>query len=233
MVSSFYYRTAYILLDIPVPECFINLDKYLWELFSPNPPFLNVSAILAENLCRRMADIELYASYISEAQKNPDAEKGTILVGTFLVGYFTACKSLFDAGAITLARVYNLNLKNKEMDFSNSKFWKRLDGEVRPTIITRYAPFKPLSNEIVKWRNAAIHRMTPLVIMHSPDRPDMVPREKVEIKMVNQPDAAISTIAKALKDVQWVEPLYYHRQWQSQLIEFCKEVCLDIRSQTL
>lgn len=74
-----------------------------------------------------MADIELYASYISEAQKSPDTFKGAILIGTLLVGYFNACKSLLDAGAITLATVYNLNLTNKEKNFSKPKFWKQLN----------------------------------------------------------------------------------------------------------
>jgi hypothetical protein len=180
-----------------------------------------------------MADVELYASYISEAQKSLDTFRGAILIGTLLVGYFTACKSLLDAGAITLARVYNLALTNKKMDFSKSEFWRQLDKEAGPTISGRYAPFKSLFKEIIKWRDSAVHRLTPFVITHSPGEPGKVPREKMGIKMVAQPDAGISIIVKAPKSVPWVEPLHYHKQWQSQLIEFCKEVCLDIRSQTL
>jgi len=45
---------------------------------------MHMSVTLAENLCRRMADVELYASYIAEAQKNPAKVNGAILIGTLL-----------------------------------------------------------------------------------------------------------------------------------------------------
>jgi hypothetical protein len=233
MRSFFYNRTAYVLLTVPVPECFIKLDEYFDTRFVTSSPMLHESGVLAENLCRRMADVELYASYIYEAQKSPNPFQGSILIGTLIVGYFAACKSLLDAGAITLARVYNLTLTNREMDFSKPKFLRQLDEEVGPTISGRYAPFKGLFKEIIKWRDAAVHRLTPLVITHGPGEPGKVPREKMEIKMVAQPDAEISIVVKKPKSIPWVEPLHYHKQWQSQLIAFCKEVCLDIQSQTL
>jgi len=180
-----------------------------------------------------MADVELYASYISEAQKSSDTFKGAILIGTLLVGYFNACKSLLDAGAITLATVHNLNLKNKEMDFSKTKFWKQLDKKAGHIIVGRYKTFDSLFKTVIMWRDAAVHRLTPFVVTHSPGEPGKVPREKVEIKMVAQPDAEISTVVKAAKTISWVEPLHYHRQWKSQLLNFCKAVCLDIRDQTV
>lgn len=235
MKTYFYNRTAYS-LNLPnmtPPQCFIELDEYFGTLFTTSAGLANESVRLAENLCRRIADVELYAHYISEAQKGPNTFKAAILVGTFLVGYFNSCKSLLDAGAITLAKVYNLNLKNKEMDFSKSIFWRQLENQTGPVIKERYASFKSLFNEVIKWRNAAVHRITPFVITHSPGEPDKVPREKMEIKMVAQSDADISLVVKGARSIQWVEPLHYHKKWLSQLIEFCKEVCLDIRSQTL
>lgn len=109
----------------------------------------------------------------------------------------------------------------------------RLENQTGPVIKGRYASFKSLFNEVIKWRDAAVHRITPFVITHSPGEPDKVPREKMEIKMVAQSDADISLVVKGARTIQWVEPLHYHKKWLSQLIEFCKEVCLDIRSQTL
>ena len=233
MRSWFYNRTTYTLLNVPVPECFIKLDEYFDTRFVTSHPSLHESGTLAENLCRRMADVELYASYISEAQESPDTFKGAILIGTLLVGYFNACKSLLDAGAITLATVYNLNLKNKEMDFSKTEFWKQLDKKAGHIIVGRYKTFDSLFKTVIMWRDAAVHRLTPFVVTHSPGEPGKVPREKVEIKMVAQPDAEISTVVKAAKTISWVEPLHYHRQWKSQLLNFCKAVCLDIRGQTV
>ena len=123
MKTSFYNRTAYSprLLNITVPQCFIELDDYFDTLFQTTTGSAQLVVILAENLCRRLADVELFAQYISEAQRESDTFQAAILIGTFLVAYFNACKSLMDAGAITLAKVYNLNLKNKEMDFSKKK----------------------------------------------------------------------------------------------------------------
>ena len=88
------------------------------------------------------------------------------------MAYFNACKSLLDAGAITLAQVYNLNLRDKQMDFSKQIFWERLEDRTGPTINSRYEPFRSLFDEIIKWRDAAVHRTTPFVITHSPDNPD-------------------------------------------------------------
>jgi len=233
MKTSFYNRTAYVLLSIPVPQCFIDLDEYFDTRFATSSAIGHQSVILAENLCRRMADVELYASYISEAERSLNTLKGAILIGTLLVGYFSACKSLLDAGAITLASIYNLHLSNKEMDFLKQKFWRQLDKEAGPAITSRYAPFKSLFREIIKWRDSAVHRTTPFAVTHSPGDPFKVPREKQKIKVIAQPDAVISMVVKTPKSIPWVEPLHYHKQWQSQLIEFCKEVCLDIRSQTM
>ena len=233
MKTWFYNRTAYVLLGMPAPQCFIDLDEYFDTRFTTSAAMMHESVTLAKNLCRRMADMELYASYISDAQKNLDVLKAAILIGTLLVGYFTACKSVLDAGAITLATLYNLTLTNKEMDFSRPRLLKQLKQETGPVVHGRYSSFQDLFDEIIKWRNSAVHRITPFVITHSPGPPDKVSREKIEIKMVAKPDVGISTIVISPKSVQWVEPLHFHRKWQNQLINFCKEVCLDIRSQTL
>jgi hypothetical protein len=214
-----------------VPECFIELDNYFDTLFQTTVGLTQEVVILAENLCRRLADVELFAQYISGAQRKSDTFQAAILIGTFIVAYFNACKSLLDAGAITLAKIYNLNLKKKEMDFSKRIFWRQLEKQLGPIVVDRYAPFNSLFSEIVKWRDAAVHRLTPFVITHSPGSPEKVPREKLEIKIADQPDTDISVIVKRAKDIRWIEPLDCHKQWREQLLDFCEQVCLDIRTQ--
>lgn len=233
MKTFFYNRTAYSprLLNMTVPQCFIELDNHFDALFQTTAGSTQEVVILAENLCRRLADVELFAQYISEAQKESDTFQAANIIGTFLVAYFNACKSLMDAGAITLARIYNLGLTNKEMDFSKKIFWQQLEMQIGPTIVDRYAPFNSLFSEIVKWRDAAVHRLTPFVVTHVPGSPEKVPREKMVIKMVDQPDTDISMIVKRGKDARWMDPLDCHKKWRGYLLGFCEQVCLDIRTQ--
>jgi hypothetical protein len=234
MKTYFYNRTAYS-LDLPtitVPKCFLKLEQYFDDLSITSPGLTHKSVKLAENLCRRIADVELYAWYISDALKSTNKGRASILIGSLLVGYFNACKSLLDAGAITLAEIYHLKLTNKEMDFSKSKFWKVLEKQIGSVIKDRYAPFLGLFNDIIVWRDAATHRVTPLVVRHSNGPPDTVPHKKVAIMMAAQPEPEMTIVVANPMSIRWVEPLYYHKKWESQLIQYCAQICLDIRSQT-
>ena len=233
MKGLVYTNTAYQLGYFQVPECFAKLDEFIDKLLLENNNKIVLKAHsglyidLAQNLCRRMADIELYAWLTSQAETAPDAFKGAVLVGTYLIGYFSACKSLLDAGSITLAMLYNLNLSNKEMDFSKSKFLKELEKR-QSKIYVRYTRFDDLVKDIVKWRDSSVHRVTPLVVVHAPEDPNKTPRDKQEIRVVVEPDAKFSILVKNHKKITWVKPLHFHNKWKSRLIEFCEEVCLDI-----
>jgi len=177
-----------------------------------------------------MADVELYACFIGDAQKNSDLIKASILIGTLLVGYFSSCKSLLDAGAITLTKVYNLPLRNKEMDFiSKPKFWRELNG-VSTTVHSRYMSFKDFFDEITKWRDSAIHRITPFVTTYSQTSDKGL--TPTEIKIASKPEYGIAEILEPTPMLPLVEPLYFHRNWQSRMIEFCGEICSDIRERT-
>lgn len=233
MKGVIYTNTAYQLRKFPVPQCFKELDDFFDELLVKNGKVLvGESSDLAQNLCRRMADIELHAWLISQAETAQDAFNGAIIIGTYLVGYLSACKALFDAGSITLAKLYNLNLKPKEMDFWKGKFRKELEEKQAP-VYHRYIKFVGLVNEIVNLRDSAVHRVTPLVIVHTLDGPDKTPRDKQEIRMVLEPDTALSTFVKNREKIKWVKPLHFHNKWKSCLIEFCEAICLDIRDKTL
>lgn len=231
MKTHFYNRTGYILLSIEIPRCFIELDEYFDVVFKTDRDvFLHPSVALVENLCRRMADVEWYAQCIDKENDSQDIGKSAILIGTLLVGYFTSCKSLLDAGAITLTKVYRLPLKNKRQDFSKDEFWKQLKN-AEASVFSRYYPFKQLFDEIGEWRDAALHRLTPLVLPHGPGDPSETPRTKQTIMVVSRPDVDIPKLVKTLDNTKWLEPLYFHKKWQIQLIKFCGEICLDIKDQ--
>jgi len=233
MKGWIYFWTAYRFGHFTVPACFEELDEVFDRLPFRNDKILltHSNALLSDlgqNLCRRMADIELYAWYVSEAMKHPDTMVASVQIGTFLVGHFSACKSLLDAAAITLANIYSLGLSNKQMDFSRPKFWNQLKQR-QQTVYDRYTPFKGLSNEVIEWRDSAVHRTTPLVVAHIPDGPDKTPRDKQEIRMVAKPDARFFTVVEMRNRTPWVDPLHFHRKWRGQLIRLCEEVCIDIR----
>jgi len=179
-----------------------------------------------------MADIELYAMAIANSEKDKDAFKGAIAIGSFLIGYTSACKSLLDACSITLNSLYNLSLKNKEQDFTKNKFWKTLETR-SPETYSRYVRFHSLFTQIVKWRDAAVHRITPLVIVHSSGDPEKKPRDQVNIRLAANPNFNLSDIANAPLNIQWVEPLALHKQWHSDLIALCEQICLDIKLNSL
>jgi hypothetical protein len=233
MKTHFYNRTGYSLLSVEIPRCFTELDEYFGLVFqAEKDAFFHPSVALVENLCRRMADIELYAQYMEDAQKGDNLFKAAILIGTLLVGYFASCKSLLDAGAITLATIYSLTLPDREKDFSKKKFWKQLET-VGISVCGRYTKFQKLFNEIIVCRDAALHRITPLAIVHSPGEPGKTPLEKQKVMVVAKPDADYATIVKTPTNIQWVNPLHYHGKWQGELIKFCGEICLDIKGQTI
>jgi len=232
MKGYLYNRTAYCLLGVTIPQFFVETEDCFQKRFTEGRFLTHPTFTLTENLCRRMADVEFYASYIYEERKRADAYGAAAGIGTLLVGYFSACKSLLDAGAITLAKIYMPGqLSNKQMDFAKRLFWTRIN-QANTKVCKRYLSFKGLSDDIIEWRDATVHRLTPLVVIHSSTAPDKTPRNKIEIKMVAQPDAEIKDIVKAPKNIKWVEPLHFHKKWHSQLLSFCEEVCSDIREQT-
>lgn len=232
MSGYLHLRTAYSLVNVPIPQFFIDLENYFETLFPPKGKYFNhPNFILLENLCRRMADIELYSSMIRKQQQEPDFRKATVLIGTFLVGYFTSCKALFDAVSISIATVYDLNLTDKEKDFGKGQFWRQLNLK-STNAYKQYRPFKELFDIVIKWRDAAIHRLTPFVIVISQGNPDKLPRDKIEIKVVNRPDVTLDMFNETPQKIQFVEPLYYHKEWLPQFTNLCKNTCLDIYHRT-
>ena len=234
MKSHFYFlnHSAFKFIGVPLPQCFIELDDKLDPIFKDFGGALRHPSVkLAGNVCRRMADIELYAFIISQVQNDKDIWKASIITGSLLVAYLGACKSFLDSISITLNTLFNLALSNREQDFGKRKFWKVLQNQA-PTAYSRYVPFQSFFKEIILWREAAIHRITPLVVVHTPTDPPKAPREQMVLKMVAQPEPDFGDVMKSHKDFKWIDPLGLHNQWHSTFITLCNNICNDIRERT-
>jgi hypothetical protein len=91
METLFYKRSVYPYLGETAPECFLQLDEYFDGQFATKEawsadPFVG----LAENLCRRLGDVDLYARLIADTltgdglgllgQQKEVSLKGSLLV---------------------------------------------------------------------------------------------------------------------------------------------------------
>ena len=118
MKTYFYERTAYKLSDQPVPACFIKLDEQFDARVLINRAGTTpVPILLAESLCSRMADVEMYAFLLEDTRKRHrlDASgevKVAILTRSFLIGYLGAVRALLDCAASALNTLYNFGLKH-------------------------------------------------------------------------------------------------------------------------
>ena len=98
-------RTAYRLSDQAVPSCFIRLDEVFDARFATfDEAYGHRGVIMAETICARMADLEMYAFLIEDARRRHTVDptgddKATILTRSFLVGYLGAGRALLDAVA--------------------------------------------------------------------------------------------------------------------------------------
>jgi hypothetical protein len=178
-----------------------------------------------------MADIELFAGVISELEKDKDIWRASITISSYLVAYFGACKSLLDAISITLNTLFNLALPNKEQDFGKGKFWKVLQNRDNAAY-SRYIQFQPFYEDIIRWREAAVHRFTPMVVVHTPTDPPNAPREQMVLKTVAHTEPDFGQMIRSPLDVEWSDPLGLHIQWQPKFIMLCCYICDDIASRT-
>jgi len=135
MKTRFYERTAYRLSDEPVPNCFLKLDDHFDARFeSGQGAPMGVGLALAESVCARMADVEMYAYLMQDAVKRHDLArenigrdadvKAAVMGRSFFIGYLGAARALLDSGAATLAILYQLPLTNAERTYASSAFWQ-------------------------------------------------------------------------------------------------------------
>jgi len=175
-----------------------------------------------------MGDIDLYAWFILDAQAHPDPIWAATIIGSYLVGFFSACKSLFDAGAICLTELHRLNLGHREQDMAKGRFWTALQN-TSPRSFTRFNTFRSTCKQVIEWRDASVHRATPLVLVHSAGIPEPATRDAVRIRMVADPNAKLERIIDTPTNVSWLEPLQLYDTWRPELISFCDVLCTEIK----
>ena len=231
-VSDYFLnRSAYCVLPGPVPDPFVAFElalaaRFPQGSFPPGDP----PVALAENLCRRMATVDFFAHEIGEAIAARDDTSRAWVLNALLVAHFSACKSLLDAGSVALAEVYKLNLPPKEQDFGKGSMWRRLETGHRP-VFDRYQPFRAwMTGEVVVWRDAAVHRLAPLVIAGVARNADgKLDADTMRFRFPLDPDMDDARLwAEGGKGVDWGEPLHFHRLWRDRFVAFCSEVCKDI-----
>lgn len=240
----------------PLPDRVISLEDYFennssFRFLKSNPPqyFLDLQPILeprtrglthpemdrlialAANTCRRLADICVVAYDIQQALKKPWDGQNVIL-GTRLVWFFGSCKALLDAGSIALSSIYSLQASNgtlldlKKQDFGKSHFRNVLKTQI-PNVELRYQGFYKTFDEIVTWRDAAVHRITPLVIVTLARHPGTTRADFHEYHVVLDPNASAGELFTQKTDSGPVN--YHYERWRKDLDGFCSALCHDIR----
>ena len=248
MKTFFYERTAYHLSQEPVPNCFFLLDEAFDERFTTvQEAYLNRSVMLAEIICSRMADVELYAFLINDARSrdeslafgsssNADIEqlfrdtdsesgKGAILMRSFMVGYLGACKMLLDAAAYVLCELYDLPLERSAQRFEHADFWHQL-VLCAPNTHRRYHSRRIFFNEVTRWRDEAIERIPPIVLLQG-----HLMRQSMQLDVLNEPPASLDALIDDPHSLYWRNPMDLHRDWKPKLLDLCERLCRDIEEQ--
>ena len=248
MKTLFYERTAYSLSQEPVPNFFFRLDDHFDTKFETiQQAYTHPAVILAEMVCARMADIELYAYLLNDARgrgsslapqsatadidnltkdSNSDAGKGAILMRTYFIGYLAACKSLLDTAAYALTELYDLPLEPSDHYFENAAFWHQLVLFV-PNVHRRYHSRRLFFNEIVRWRDQSIERIPPIALLQG-----HLMARSMQLEVIDTPGQRLETLAANPLSVQWRDPVDLHRAWKNNLLDLCERVCRDIEEQT-
>lgn len=231
MKTRFYERTAYQLSDQPVPGCFIWLDEQFDRHFATyEAAFSHPCAIMAESLCARMADVEMYAFLIEDARKrhtvDPKAEeKAALLTRSFWVGYLGAGRALLDVGAAILAGLYNLTLPVAAISFGSSDFWHQL-VTVAPNVHRRYHPLRLFLTEFLRWCNESAHRIPPILVVEA-QFGRYAPRDD-RLRFFNEPNFTLAEMHRATIHAHWVDPLALHVRWKPQFLLLCEKLTVDL-----
>ncbi len=236
MKTRFYERTAYRLSDQPVPNCFLQIDDHFdARLGDAQGVPMHFALALAETVCARMADVEMYAFLIEDAVKRHSLDKqeidraadmkAAILNRSFVIGYLGACRALLDAGAVTLATIYQLELPNSERSFSQSGFWHQLVSNA-PNTHRRYHPLRLFFNEVFQWSNETATRIPPISVLQY--QFGEFSRRELMTKVVDDRDADLETMASRTYSLHWVNPLDLHDRWKINFLGLCEKLCRDI-----
>jgi hypothetical protein len=216
-------ESGYSFTGIQAPSWVEQMDSFLAgrdiRLIS-NPLFLT-----SANLGRRIGDHDLYSQWLQNAfANNPSPWWSAAFATSLLVGYFSTGKSLLDAGSIALNLLLGLSLSPKDQDFSKGKFWnaiQRTDSE----LYDRLLPHKPFIEQVVKWRDVAVHRMPPRVrvLTNGPPTkpPDAMTLIDVTLGIPEDPD--VNPMLN-LEVVAWIHPTDLVQKFGQGFHNFATEV---------
>ncbi|MCB0107752.1 MAG: hypothetical protein KDE53_17650 [Caldilineaceae bacterium] len=235
MKTRFYERTAYQLSEQPIPNCFLKLDDYFDERlpivqgYHPHP-----SVVLAESLCARFADVEMYAFLIEDARKRHGLEQGNdvkaaVLTRSFFVGYLGSARAFLDVAAVTLSTLYELPVTANERTFAHGNFWHQLVTAV-PNVHRRYHTMRLFFNEVLRWCNETPYRVPPLYLSHEQFGP--YSSREMHLRMLDEAPFDLTHIPADPIALKWVDPLHLHDRWKPQFLILCEKVCQDIAQRT-
>lgn len=233
MKTYFYERTAYKLSEQPVPNCFLALDDHFdVTIMIERPSTTPVPVLLAESVCARMADVEMYAFLVEDTRKRHLLEKGgetkaAILTRSFLIGYLGAVHSLLESCASTLVILYNLPLRPGERSFVNPEFWQHFVGRV-PNVQRRYHPMRLFFNEVARWCDETTNRIPPLQVNHN--HFGLYPARDSHLRVIDDNNADVAQLGGDQLRVHWIDAQELHQRWKTNLLMLCEKICQDIRT---
>lgn len=231
MKTRFYERTAYQLSDQPVPSCFVRLDEVFDQHFATfEEAYSHPCVVMAESLCARMADVELYAFLIEDARKrhtvDPKAEeKAALLTRSFWVGYLGAGRVLLDAAAAMLDGLYGLSLPKSATTFASGDFWHQLVSQ-QPNVHRRYHPLRMFVSEFLRWTVEAAHRIPPIIVIEA-QFGRYAPREN-RLKFYDEPAFTLAQMSDVTLHARWIDPLALHDRWKPQFMLLCEKLTVDL-----
>jgi hypothetical protein len=232
MKTYFYERTAYKLSDEAVPECFLKLDDHFdVALAYDQNLYAQRSVLLAESVCSRMADVEMYAFLLEDTRKRnsidrKEDEKAAILTRSFLLGFLCASRALLDSCAVTLAMLYELKIAKADRSFSNGDFWHQLVLVV-PAVHRRYHPLRLFFNDVMRWQAETVYRVPPLVVLQG--QYGHLPGREAQLKVADDTAYELTQMAAEPHRVNWIDPMELYTRWKPRLLSVCEKVCLDLQ----
>jgi hypothetical protein len=166
-----------------------------------------------------MGDVAMYVESVDNELRDPSPWRAAVLSGSLLVGYFSTAKSVLDAAANGMAAIIGLALPLRDQDLSKGRFRNALRAKARD-VWCRIEAERSFIEEVVRWRDAAVHRTTPLVMVCSADlegrHPRDIRREEVDIRMVADENATLLSLPDGVEP-DWIDVMAKPREWQPHL----------------
>jgi hypothetical protein len=235
MPTNFYRRTAYRLSEQPVPNCFLKLDEHFDRALSVTQrrgATTHIAILLAESVCARMADVEMFAFLMEDARKRHRLErdgesKAAILTRSFMIGYLGAARALLDSGANVLATLYHFAGERAERSFVHPAFWQQFVA-CAPNVHRRYHPLRLFFNEVNRWCAETTDRIPPLEANQSIF--GVYPSRDSHMKVLDEALVDLVHLPGESRPLAWIDPLQLHDRWKPQFLGLCEKLCQEIET---